>query len=219
MLVQKLVIAAAMLGLGSVAGGVALAQQVGEEAGLYVRGYGGLSTLADTEIRVSGLEASGSFSSGLLIGGAVGYDYAGPWRAELEYTYRSGEVNGLPASFARTGDYASTAIMVNGLYSFGEVGRLRPYAGLGIGVTREVDFDLTSGPAAPPPFAVGEYSTSGRVAYQVLAGADVALSQRWSGFGEVRAFAIDSPSLPGSGRTLTADYQTLDLLVGVSLRF
>ncbi|MGA1343515.1 MAG: outer membrane protein [Hyphomonas sp.] len=219
MLGQKMVIAAAMLGLGSLAGGVALAQEVGEEAGLYVRGYGGISTLADTEIRVAGLEASGSFSSGLLVGGAVGYDYAGPWRAELEYTYRSGEVGRLPAGFARDGDYASTAIMVNGLYSFGEEGRLRPYLGLGIGVTREVDFDLTSGPAAPPPFAVGEYSTSGRLAYQVLTGAELAFSEGWSGFGEIRAFAIDSPRLAGSGRTLTADYQTIDFLVGVSRRF
>jgi opacity protein-like surface antigen len=108
--------------------------------------------------------------------------------------------------------------MVNGLYSFGEVGPIRPYVGAGVGFTREVDFDLT-GPATPPPGAVGQYSTSGRFAYQGIAGAELPLNDRWSGFGEVRVFAIDNPSPRGSGRTLKADYQTFDLLVGVSRRF
>jgi hypothetical protein len=94
--------------------------------------------------------------------------------------------------------------------------------GAGIGFTREVDFDLKrqTGPSAPPSSAPGSYSSSGRLAYQAIAGAEVAFDDRWSGFGELRAFAIDSPNLSGSGgKKLRADYQTFDVLVGVSRRF
>ena len=217
---RGLTIAAATLACWTMVGGAAFAQDTAKEGGWYARVFGGVSTLSDTDVRVNNTRASGTFSGGLLVGGAVGYDYAGPWRAEIEYAYRSSSVDRLPASFARDGDYASTAIMLNGLYSFGEIGRLRPYVGAGVGFTREVDFDLTSGPAAPPPSAVGEYSDSGLFAYQAIAGADVAFGERWSGFGELRAFGVNSPSLPGtSGRTLTADYRTFDVLVGLSVAF
>lgn len=208
-------LAMACTGLG---GAAAFAQDGGDGAGFYARAYGGISTLNKTTVSVGASSASARFDGGLLVGGAFGYDYDGPWKAEIEYTYRSSDARRLPASFARGGDYASTSIMVNGLYSFGEVGPIRPYVGAGVGFTREVDFDLT-GPATPPPGAVGQYSTSGRFAYQGIAGAELPLNDRWSGFGEVRVFAIDNPSPRGSGRTLKADYQTFDLLVGVSRRF
>ncbi|MCA6299955.1 MAG: outer membrane beta-barrel protein [Phenylobacterium sp.] len=203
------------------AGGVAMAQEAGDQPGFYARVYGGISTLSDTRVSVGVSSASGKFSGSTLAGGAFGYDYEGPWRAEIEYTYRSSDVK-VPASFAGGGDYASTAILVNGLYSIGQVGPLRPYVGAGIGFTREVDFDLKkqTGPSAPPSSAPGSYSSSGRLAYQAIAGAEVAFDDRWSGFGELRAFAIDSPNLSGSGgKKLRADYQTFDVLVGVSRRF
>ncbi|MCA6249834.1 outer membrane beta-barrel protein [Phenylobacterium sp.] len=203
------------------AGGAAVAQDAGDQAGFYARAYGGISTLSDTRVSVGVSSASGKFSGSTLAGGAFGYDYEGPWGAEIEYTYRSSDVK-VPDSFAGGGDYASTAILVNGLYSVGEVGPLRPYVGAGIGFTREVDFDLTKqkGPSAPPSSAVGSYSSSGRLAYQAIAGAEFAFGDRWSGFGEVRAFAIDSPNLSGpGGKKLRADYQTFDFLVGVSRRF
>ena len=203
------------------AGGVAMAQEAGDQPGFYARVYGGISTLSDTRVSVGASSASGKFSGSTLAGGAFGYDYEGPWRAEIEYTYRSSDVK-VPASFAGGGDYASTAILVNGLYSIGQVGPLRPYVGAGIGFTREVDFDLKmqTGPSAPPSSAPGSYSSSGRLAYQAIAGAEVAFNDRWSGFGELRAFAIDSPNLSGSGgKKLRADYQTFDILVGVSRRF
>jgi OOP family OmpA-OmpF porin len=210
----------ATLAAAFLAGGAAVAQDSGDQAGFYARAYGGISTLSDTKVSVGISSASGKFSGSTLAGGAFGYDYAGPWRAEVEYTYRSSDVK-VPDSFAGGGDYASTAILVNGLYSLGEVGPLRPYLGAGLGFTREVDFDLKKqkGPSAPPSSAVGSYSSSGRLAYQAIAGAEVSFGDRWSGFGELRAFAIDSPNLSGSGKKLRADYQTFDVLIGISRRF
>lgn len=194
--------------------GVAQAEAPAAEPGFYARAYGGLSTLNDSDINTGGANANAKFSSGLMVGGTFGYDYAGPWRSEIEYTYRSSDVDSLPPTIAREGDYASTAIMVNGLYSFGALGPVQPYVGAGIGFVTEVDFDLTGGPAA------GQYSDSGLLAGQGILGADLALGQRWTAFGEVRAFFIDDPNLPGAaGSTLQAQYQTIDLLLGATLRF
>ena len=213
----------ACAGLGA---GAAFAQGAGDGPGVYARAFGGLSALNSTDVSVkpglNGTPSAGKikFDSGLLVGGALGYDFEGPWKAEIEYTYRSSDVRRLPVSLAQSGDFASTAIMVNGLYSFGEVGPLRPYVGAGAGFSRELDFDLTSsGPSAPPPYALGNYSRSGRFAYQGIVGAELPLADRWSGFGEFRVFTIDSPSLRSSSKTLKADYRTFDLLVGVSRRF
>jgi len=92
------------------AGGVAMAQEAGDQPGFYARVYGGISTLSDTRVSVGASSASGKFSGSTLAGGAFGYDYEGPWRAEIEYTYRSSDVK-VPAGFAGGGDYASTAIL------------------------------------------------------------------------------------------------------------
>lgn len=184
------------------------------EAGYYARAYGGTSILNSSSIRVGNLADKADFSGGPIFGGSVGYDYNGPWRSEIEFTYRSSEINSVSPAIAAAGDYASTAIMLNGLYSFGEVGALRPYLGAGIGFAREVDFDLSGGAVA------GGYSDSGLFAVQGIAGADFALSERISAFGEVRFFTVNDPKLQGpSGRNLTADYQSINFLVGASYRF
>ncbi len=184
-----------------------------DDGGFYVRGYGGLSTLNDTNVVIGGTRSKGKFSSGAITGGAFGYDYAGPWRAEVEYTYRSSSLDRLGGATTTKGDYASTAIMVNGLYSFSPIGQFEPYIGAGIGTTREVDFDVKGGANA------GQYSASGSLAFQAIGGAEFKLGEKWSGFGEVRVFGIDSPSLKGANRTLRADYRTVDVLFGVSRRF
>lgn len=52
-----------------------------------------------------------------------------------------------------------------------------------------------------------------------MAGARYAVSNRWSVTGELRYFDAGSPDLSGSRGELSADYQTLDLIVGVSFGF
>ena len=184
-----------------------------EDGGFYVRGYGGLSTLNDTTVTIGAARSKGRCSSGAITGGAFGYDYGGPWRAEVEYTYRSSSLDRLGGASTTKGDYASTALMVNGLYSFSAIGRFEPYVGAGVGVTREVDFDVKGGASQ------GGYSASGSLAFQAIGGAEFELGSKWSGFAEVRVFGIDSPRLKNANRTLRADYRTVDVLLGVSRRF
>lgn len=195
----------AALAAAVLAAGPALAQ----DGAFYARAFGGASGLMDTDLGVGGTTTALSFGGGTFAGAALGYDYAGPWRTEVEFAYRSGDAKGAGVS----GDFASTTVAVNGIYSFETATKLRPYVGVGIGYVTEVDFDLTG-------TTTGEYSDRGLLAGQVIVGADYALSARWSAFGEVRAFAAKTPDLrDASGAAVHAKYRSLDLAVGLALRF
>jgi opacity protein-like surface antigen len=180
------------------------------DAGYYARIFGGASALQGDSAMLGGASQALSYGSGAVFGGAVGYDYGtAPFRAELEFAYRTGDSTGGIA-----GDFASTTFMLNGYYLFSSSGRLTPYAGLGLGYVTEIDFDITGGAGA------GEYSDRGLLAWQAVLGLDYALSDRMSLFGEMRYFATETPSLVGpAGASLSASYDTLDILAGLSFRF
>lgn len=182
------------------------------DGGFYLRAFGGVSSLSDTDL--SGVATGNSgFESGQVFGGAIGYDYAGsPFRSELEYAYRTGDADGAAGI---TGDFASTTLALNGYYDFAPIfgGRLTPYVGAGLAYVTEVDFDVVGGGAS------GEYNDTGDFAYQLMLGAEYPLSPRWSVTGEVRYFDAGSQTLTGAGGTLTADYQSIDIIIGTSLKF
>ena len=67
---------------------------------------------------------------------------------------------------------------------------------------------------------IGEYSDRGLFAWQLIVGADYAISDSLSLFGEARYFAAETPTLDGpGGARLSAEYNTIDLLSGVAFRF
>jgi opacity protein-like surface antigen len=181
-----------------------------QDPGLYVRLFGGSSGLQGNSATLGGAGLGLGYDAGALYGGAFGYDYGDrPFRAELEFAYRSGEASG-----GLSGDYASTTFMLNGYYLLSREGRATPYAGLGLGYVSEIDFDVTSGPDA------GEYSDRGLLAWQAVLGLDYAVSDRLSVFGELRYFQTETPTLAGPGGTpLSADYDTVDFLAGLSISF
>ena len=180
-----------------------------QDPGYYAKLFAGASSLQGNSADFGGTSQALGYDSGSIYGGAVGYDYGDrPFRAEVEFAYRSGEATG-----AVTGDYASTTFMVNGYYLFSR-GTVTPYAGLGLGYVTEIDFDVSSGPVT------GEFSDRGRFAWQAVLGADYALSDGLSLFGELRYFSAGTPSLTdAAGATLKADYDTVDILAGVNFRF
>ncbi len=182
-----------------------------QEAGYYAKVFGGLSALQGDDATLDGTTAPVAYDSGALYGGAFGYDYGDrPFRAELEFAYRSGDA----VTFGGSGDYASTTLMLNGFYVFQTAGAFRPYVGLGLGYVTEIDFDITGGAEA------GEYSDRGLLAWQAMIGTDYALSDSLSLFGEARFFRAEAPSLAGpGGASLSADYDTIDLVAGLTLRF
>lgn len=163
------------------------------------------------------LESDVDYDVGLLGGGAIGLDISPNWRAELEYMYRSNDVDDFGGSEidADAGDFASVAIMANAEYRFGSADQpLRPYIGVGAGLIEEIDFDVEGGDDA------GEFSDRGRFAFQLMAGVDYALTENWSVGGELRYFDAGSVKLDGdAGRELEADYRLTSLLLGVRYSF
>ncbi|MFN5999202.1 MAG: outer membrane protein [Paracoccaceae bacterium] len=181
-----------------------------QDAGYYAKVFGGLSDLQGNSATLGGAAQSVSYGSGAIYGGAFGYDYGDrPFRAELEFSYRTGEATG-----SIGGDYASTTFLLNGYYVFAGSGAFKPYVGLGLGYVTEIDFDVTSGAS------IGEYSDRRLFAAQAMLGADYSLSERLSLFGELRYFTTETPELSGpGGAILSADYETFDLIAGVTLKF
>ncbi|MEX0311371.1 MAG: outer membrane protein [Tateyamaria sp.] len=193
---------------------VSLSSPAWADGSFYAKVFGGVSDIQDDMLTFGGSVSATDYDTGTMFGGAIGYDYAGsPWRSEVEFAYRTADATPA-ASVGTTGDFASTSLMINGIYAFNTSGPLTPYAGLGIGVMTEVDFDIDAGPAA------GEYNDSGVFAAQVMVGAEFAVSDRTALFAELRYFTAGSQTLDGpGGATIEADYDTVDALIGLSIRF
>ncbi|MEO9825639.1 MAG: outer membrane beta-barrel protein [Paracoccaceae bacterium] len=182
--------------------------------GFYIKAFGGVSTVGETDVSIStgGTDTDVSFGSGSSFGGAVGYVYPGTsLAAELEFTYRSGDSD---AGATVGGDFASTALMLNAVYSLGQTGAITPYVGGGLGLVTEIDFDVPGGGGEV------EYNDRGGLAGQIFAGASYAITERTSVYGEVRYFDAGSRTLTADGgATLNADYSTIDILFGASFKF
>lgn len=193
-------------------GSTAAAQDTGN---YYVKLFGGVSALQGDEFTFGNTVRSLSYGTGITFGGAVGYDYANsPFSAEIEFAYRSSDASDLEAGLATEGDFATTSLMLNGYYTFTTASALTPYVGLGVGFVTEIDFDLEGGSG------VGEYNDRGRLGLQAMIGAQYPISDRVSLYGEARYFTAGSVDLKGTaGETLTADYDVLDLNLGLALRF
>ena len=180
----------------------------------YLKAYGGVSTVGDTDVTLSGggTDTDVSFGGGSTFGGAFGYSYPGAaLSAELEYTYRSGDSD---SGATAGGDFASTSVMVNAIYSLGQTGAITPYIGGGIGLVTEIDFDVPGGGGEV------EYNDRGGLAGQFFAGASYAITERTAVYGEVRYFDAGSRTLTADGgATLDADYSTIDILFGARFRF
>ena len=182
-----------------------------DSGGLTLRAFGGASNLKGTDSTLAATSVPLSFSSGTLAGGAIGYNYANSrWNSEVEFIYRSSS-----AGSGRTGEYASTAVMINGRYELRSNGALTPYLGAGLGYVTEIDFDVTSGTGA------GEYSDRGLLGGQLIIGASWALGDSWQLFGEARYFTLlETPNLANlAGDTLRADYRSADIIVGFTFGF
>lgn len=190
--------------------------------GVYLKLLGGGSfLLGDTASLNDGNRSDVDFSAGYAAGAALGYELTPNISLELEYMYRTGDVDSFSsAGFGSGGDFASVIISANALYQFDGWqapvgGRLRPFVGAGIGVTQEIDFDVQGGTAA------GEYSDSGGLAFQLRAGANWEIDANWILSAEARYFDAGEPSLKADrgGRKLDASYNGLEALVGLAYRF
>jgi len=155
---------------------------------------------------------------GYAVGGFVGYDFGGGFRAEGELAYRRNgldEQSALGISFKMQGDVSSLAVMANGIYEFGSgASAFSPHIGAGIGVARFsfIDAGLVGGPT--------ESDNDTVFAYQLILGVDYELSPTLSVFADYRLFGTTNPGFTDSaGDVIEAEYLSSTVLIGISTNF
>ncbi|MCK5746995.1 MAG: OmpA family protein, partial [Oricola sp.] len=174
---------------------VAFAPAAQAYEGLYGAIGAGLSYMQDDR-DINNESGSGPFvfdtgvdyDPGIGVYAAIGYDYQGPLRGEIEFSYRANDIvdidmdgpgfSGIPEG-SISGDTTSLAIMFNALYDFESFGAVTPYIGAGIGVAN-IDHDI-SGSVSPglptDPLSFDYASSEWGLAYQAIAGLGFALAE------------------------------------------
>lgn len=199
--------------------------QQDDKSGLFLRTWGGYSSLADTDGTALGVAdplapvaVTVNTSGGFTAGAGFGYRYNPTIAVEVAWEYRSNDSETTFASGDRfsDGNYASNTFYLNGYYFLSERGKWEPYVGAGLGWIQEVDIDLEgNGPEQ-------SFSGDGDIGLQVFIGSNYRLTESWSAHGELRYGAFTGVDLAGenvTGAISDFDYRPLTLQFGVSYSF
>jgi opacity protein-like surface antigen len=193
----------------------------GADGNFYLKPHLGVGLVQDNDFdrgggAFPGADGDGQYDSGWAAGLGLGYRYANGWSAEIDWEYRTNDVDkvrfpGRPS--IDDGDLASSIVYLNGYYSLGSPGaRFRPYVGAGLGWVQEIDLDLGS----------TSYSSDGDIAWQLMGGVETALAAGWRMQGELRysrVAGVDLDREGGRGRLTDLDYEAWTLGVGVIYDF
>lgn len=195
-----------------------------EGAHWYATLNAGANFMSDQSASFSGAGPTRSsevdLSTGLLSGAAVGRAFSRNFRAEAEFIYQSADHDGTTFSDGTSlpeGNFASTTVALNGIYSFNLFGRenVRTYVGVGVAKLTEVDLDFEQGGQ--------EVSYSGDDwGVQFLLGARYELGERWFLDAGLRHLNAGEVTMDGEGATtgrLRADYEPWSASFGIGLRF
>ncbi|GAB5379893.1 MAG: hypothetical protein Alis3KO_14350 [Aliiglaciecola sp.] len=189
----------------------------------YVKPYLGLSQLSDTNgnarvIDQIGGTANINTDSGFIAGIGVGYHYSNNFAVEIDWEYRSNDSQTTidDSVTYEEGNYASSMFSINGIWSFNNFDRIKPYVGAGLLWAQEIDIDLeTNGEEL-------SYSGSSDTGFQGFVGLDYRVSERWLANVEVRYGSVTGIDLDGedtTGNISDLDYQTTTLQFGVKYKF
>jgi opacity protein-like surface antigen len=193
--------------------------------GMYLEVIGGFHGLSSGDVKQAGATSEGSYDGGFLAGMAIGKELTPAWSLELEWFYRSNEVDSLNGGVfggVKDGDFASTNLMLNAIYTFsressgeGFFDNISPYVGLGIGGVQELDIDMT---------VLGvdqEYSDNWVPSAQIIVGATYPINESFSAFGELRYHFSGSSTLEAEtgGLEVDAAYNGYSALFGIRYSF
>lgn len=162
--------------------------------GLYGSIGAGLSYI-DDEREVSNatnspfpFDSSADYDPGLGVYTALGYAWGNNWRTELEFSYRSNDIDqidpgasftGLPSG-SISGDTKSYAVLINALYDIDLGGAFTPYVGGGVGfasIDHDITGALTSGGAPTDALSIAYGDQYTTLAFQGIAGVAVELAE------------------------------------------
>jgi opacity protein-like surface antigen len=197
-----------------------------ETPGFYATVYAQSSWLSSTDFDERGSAGFGSglkaeFDGGIGFGGDFGYAYGNGWAAEFEWNWRRHDLQSLRragATLVTDGDFASNILFLNGVRRFTSSSRSWvPYAGAGLGWVQEIDFDLNSGPAERA------WADQGAFGVQLMAGAEIPLSDSWRLTADVRLLRVGSVELPAeegvTGLLAEPDYNPFSVQIGLRRKF
>lgn len=184
----------------------------------------GVSLLGDQspDINADGIAAGRSdieIDQGFNAGLGLRYDYVDSrWTSEFGWEYRSNDATTTAADGTTLpdGNYASNTFYVNGRYALTTGNRLTPWVGGGLTWIQEIDLDSEEGSSER------SFSDSGAVGFQLMAGVDYALSDRFYLSGELRYSSqrgLDLDEENGSGRVTGINYEPVTLGLGIGYRF
>jgi len=195
-----------------------------DEAHWYATANVGANFMSNQSVSLTGdgptRSGDASLSNGLLTGAAVGRAFSRSFRAEAEFVYQSVDHDGVrlaDGGSLPSGNFASTALALNGLYSFNMFRReeVRTYVGLGVAWLTEVDIDFEQGGQER------SYSGDG-FGLQLLAGARYEIGEQWFLDAGLRYLTAGEVTMDGEGAAngrVRTDYEPWSATIGIGWRF
>ncbi|TAL04580.1 MAG: OmpA family protein [Rhodospirillaceae bacterium] len=186
-------------------------------AGPYIGLGAGMTSIDSSPLQVNGVPSILKFKDGWGVVGSAGYKWEQGFRTELELSHRDNKAKDLNANNTPvTGSQQDTSVMANVLLDIPTGSRLTPYLGAGIGVSW-VNFDQVHSAASPI-----YDGTSGKFAWQYIAGVAYTIAPNWELTGEFRYKGSNGHAYPGSvaGNQVTHyNDRARDILIGVRYSF
>lgn len=149
----------------------------------YVSGQIGVRAIEDIDGSLPGVDLSGELGNGFYGAASIGRRL-GHWRQEVEISNRAGKLNRLDfngVDSGATGDgLSAVAVMGNAFYDFRPDASFTPYIGAGLGFA-SIKADFT-GPGGQID------GSTGALAFQMIGGVSMALSESTSLFADLRYF-------------------------------
>lgn len=172
----------------------------------YISGSMGLASVSDANIDTGSNSGEIEFDSGFTATGAYGQTLGDAGRIEVELGYRTNDidkVNGLGITDI-DGDIATVSLMGNAFYGLSNNSRFTPFVGAGLGFAN-IEADIER----------GDEEDDTVFAYQVAAGASMAVTETLDIDLQYRYFATEDPDFDG----LKAEYASHNLMFGLTLYF
>jgi opacity protein-like surface antigen len=186
-------------------------------SGFYLSLHGGVGLLGDTSLDyVNGAAPNRnvSFNPGWTVLGAAGYRVSPWWRTEIEFGGRGNGVGNISPGTGPSGSVQTNSLMFNGYLDFPIQGPVTPYIGAGFGKAW-VSHSLAVDGATLTPGG----NTSWPWAWQVMAGANVPIAQRWTVGAEYRFLSTQRGLFQdANGLFYNADYNNHSFLIGLTWR-
>ncbi len=168
----------------------------------YIKANVGIGMVMDSDIDNmpnNAGTAKVTYDSGWLGSAAVGFDFVGPMRTDVEYIWQKNDVDTLLyknqyGNFTE-GDFKTQTVMMNGYYDIKTGSPWTPYIGGGIGWAK---LDLNT-----PGLPTSDYDDA--IAYQVIGGVAYDVTSQFSIDAQYRFMGTGDATIDGADYNMTSN--------------